>query len=161
MKRGIILLSIVFYSLIDLKAVGTGTISNVKIGSTKADIQAAIGGVKASKEYDVLKGTIADKQGDLAVRASFDHGICNMIKYASSDHKKICPEVLSTILFLNSNGVKWAKQWSIKSKESFRSLDGKCYACVTHGNEVFVIEGSFFNKSMNELKDGRNSILKN
>jgi membrane peptidoglycan carboxypeptidase len=120
----------------------------VRVGATQAEIHQgmAIGmGINLHRDKD--------QDPNLRVSAGFERGVCNRIKYVSVDKRKISDHAVSGILCLNSRGVAWIVQEFPKTegKVYYRSVDGRYWAVVTYGNEIFIYTETLFRKTMSEI----------
>jgi hypothetical protein len=120
----------------------------IRIGATQAEIHQGIESGKAGLNLHPAK----DQDPNFSVSAGFEWGVCNRIKYASVDNRKISDHAVSGILCLNSRGVAWiVQEFPVKEgKVYYRSVDSKYRAVLTNKTELSVFSEALFQKTMRE-----------
>jgi hypothetical protein len=127
----------------------------VRIGATQSEIRKVTSKYHAThpvgSEYEIIE----NRDPSLRIRAGFDKGICNRIKYISANHQKIADHTISLILSMNSNGVAWIVQKTPVTEGTvyLKSVDGKYRAVLTDKTELFVFTEALFQKTMREMDE--------
>jgi hypothetical protein len=100
--------------------------------------------------------------GDLRVRACFDHGICNKIIYTSEKKQKFSAHWVSSTLGLNSRGSAWIVRESSNAKTTFyNTYDNRFYARLLDGNHLGVMTGQLLNKTIDKINAQKLKALNN
>lgn len=120
----------------------------IRVGSTQAEIHQGIENGKGGLNLHPGK----NQAPNLRVSAGFERGVCNRIKYASVDKRRLSDHAVSSILCLNSRGVAWiVQEFPVKEgKVYYRSVDSRYRAVLTHGNELLIFTEALFQKTMLE-----------
>jgi membrane carboxypeptidase/penicillin-binding protein PbpC len=98
-----------------------------------------------------------DQDPKFRVKAGFEKGVCNRIKYISLDGRNISDHAVSVLLSRNSKGVAWIVQEFPKKegKVYYRSVDSRYRAVLTNQTELFIFTEKLFQKIRREI-DGEN-----
>ncbi|MCE9588853.1 MAG: hypothetical protein K8R57_11140 [Verrucomicrobia bacterium] len=124
--------------------------SLVWIGETEAAMSKKLGHPTLDKDVRIYR------DGDLIIRARFDHGVCKSITYISEKKRKFTDHWVSATLGVNSGGRAWLVDESDIPKEiHFKTFDHTFYALLTDGNELRVTTEAFLKKRLMELEDKR------
>jgi len=90
--------------------------------------------------------------GDLRIRACFEHGICNKIIYSSEKKRKFTDHWVSSTLAVNARGRAWLVREGSKSKATFyNTYDEKLYARLLEGNQLGILTEKLLNQSMQKI----------
>ena len=96
------------------------------------------------------------RDGDLIIRASFEHGICNKIIYISEKKKKFSEHWVSSTLAVNARGRAWLVRESSGPKMTYyNTYDDKFYARLKGGNNLGIFTEKVIHQviaQMNEKK---------
>jgi hypothetical protein len=148
---------IILLSVVAIMALGNASPSiaaapsatDLKVGSTEAEIKKAIASSVDVKKVDFVSGD----NPNLKVSAGFEVGKCNRIRFATINKHKIPPKTLMDILLVNSGGVPWGVQMKSNAgdKVYYTSKDGKYRAVLTNGNSILIFTDALFQKSMKEM----------
>ena len=119
----------------------------IRVGATRSQIRQAIDNPQTW--FDQTR----THPHDLRIRAGFEKGLCNRIKYISVNQERISDHTISVILSLNSRGVAWIVQETPVNvgKVYYRSADGKNRAVLTDRKELFVFTEALFQKTNAEI----------
>ena len=144
-NTSILLLIILTFSVIGCAA---RTRPSVRIGATQAEIHQGIENCNAT--LNLHKGE--DQDPKFRVKAGFEKGVCNRIKYISLDERKISDHSVSVLLSHNSKGVAWiTREISSPERTTYLTIDGKYRAILTNKKELFIITEKLWQKSLSEL----------
>jgi len=148
------LLPILIHALVGCS---TQPLSSVRIGVTQAQMHQGIENCKAN--LNLHQGE--DQDPKFRVKAGFEKGICNRIKYISLDERKISDHVVSVLLSRNSKGVAWIVQESPvkKGKVYYRSVDSRYHAVLTNRTGLLIFSEALLQKIRREI-DGENQKSK-
>jgi hypothetical protein len=120
--------------------------SLVWIGETEAAMSKKLGAPALDKDVRVYR------DGDLIIRANFDHGVCSRIKYISEKKRKFTDHWVSATLALNSQGRAWfVDEHSSPKKSYFNTFDYRYYALMNNSNELRVFTATGLKKLKREL----------
>jgi membrane carboxypeptidase/penicillin-binding protein PbpC len=94
-----------------------------------------------------------DQDPKFRVKAGFEKGVSNRIKYISLDGRKISDHAVSVLLSRNSKGVAWIVQEFPKKegKVYYRSVDSRYRAVLTNQTELFIFTEKLFQKTTREI----------
>jgi hypothetical protein len=144
-NTSILLLIILTFSVIGCAA---PTRSSVRIGATQAEMHQGI--KRCNESLNLHNGE--DQDPKFRVKAGFEKGVCNRIKYISLDERKISDHAVSVLLSRNSKGVAWiTREDSTPAKTTYLTIDGKYRAILTNRTELFICTNALFRKAMQEL----------
>ena len=140
------LLPILIYALVGCS---TQPRSSVRIGVTQAQMHQGIENSNANLKLHQGE----DQDPKFRVKAGFEKGICNRIKYISLDGRKISDHAVSVLLSRNSKGVAWiVKESPVKEgKVYYRSVDSRYRAILTNQAELFIFTEKLFQKTTREI----------
>ena len=118
------------------------------LGETEEAMTKKLGQTRLEKYIRVYR------DGDLIIRARFDHGACVGITYISERKRKFTNHWVSSTLAVNSRGRAWFTFESSTPKKSFyRTYDHKFYAQLREGYELRVKTEAFLKKALREHKE--------
>jgi|GEM_PF-2361854 len=90
--------------------------------------------------------------GDLRIRACFEHGICNKIIYSSEKKQKFSAHWISSTLAVNARGRAWVVRESSKGHVTYyNTYDDKFYARLLDGNHLGVMTEKVLRQSMQKI----------
>jgi len=117
--------------------------SLVWIGETEAAMSKKLGHLILDKDVRIYR------DGDLIIRARFDHDICKGIAYISEKKRKFTDHWISATLAVNSGGRAWLVDESdIPNVILYKTYDHKFYAGLTDGNKLRVKTEAFLKKGL-------------
>ena len=106
------------------------------------------------------KKTRVYRDGDLIIRATFDHGLCNRIIYRSEKKRKFTDHWVSATLGVNSRGRCWfTYENSTPKKSFFKTYDHKFYARLRNGTDLGIMTEAVYKRAsqkLDETKHGNN-----
>jgi len=118
------------------------------LGQTEEEMNKFLGKPEIEKD----KGARIYKNGNVQVRANFDHGVCSRIKYISEKKRKFTDHWVSATLALNSQGRAWfVDEHSSPKKSYFNTFDYRYYALMNNSNELRVFTATGLKKLKREL----------
>jgi hypothetical protein len=98
------------------------------------------------------KKTRVYRDGDLTIRATFDHGACNRIIYISQKNKRFSEHWVSATLAVNSRGRSWFTFENSSPRKSFyRTYDYKFYARMKNGTDLGIMTEAVYKKAYSKL----------
>lgn len=128
--------------------------TRVFLGQTEAKMTERLGKPTTGRD----PGVKIYHDNHVEVRASFEDGVCNKIKYFSDKGRKFSTHWVSATLCLNSHGSAWVVyQGSTPKKTYYRTCDVKVYARLTNGNELGILTDQLVERASRRLEDRKKS----
>ena len=128
--------------------------ASVWLGETEAAMTRKLGSPTLDKKTRVYR------DGDLIIRATFDHGLCNRIIYRSEKKRKFTDHWVSATLGVNSRGRCWfTYENSTPKKSFFKTYDHKFYARLRNGTDLGIMTEAVYKRAsqkLDETKHGNN-----
>lgn len=122
--------------------------ARIWLGETEAAMTQKLGVPTIERKIRVYR------DGDLIVRATFDHGTCNRIIYTSERKWKFTDHWVSATLAVNSKGRSWfVFENSTPKKTYYRTFDHKFYARLKEGNNLGVMTETACKRSARDRSD--------
>ena len=122
--------------------------SIVWLGETEAAMSKKLGHPSLDKDVRICR------DGDLIIRARFDHDICKGITYISEKKRKFTDHWVSATLAVNSGGRAWVVvESNTSNKTIYKTFDHKFYASLREGCELRIKTEAFLEKGLRELKE--------
>jgi hypothetical protein len=116
--------------------------AQIWLGETEGAMTKKLGQPRLEKDIRVYR------DGDLIIRARFDHGVCNRIIYISEKKRKFTDHWVSSTLAVNSRGRAWFTFESSTPKKSlYRTYDHKFYARLKNGSDLGIMTEAVFKKA--------------
>lgn len=116
------------------------------LGESEAEMTKKLGPPTLEKQAKIYR------DGELIIRATFDHGICNKIIYRSEKKRKLNTHWISATLAVNSRGRCWfTYEGSSPRKTFYRTYDDKFYARLKNGTDLGIMTEAVFKKAEREV----------
>jgi hypothetical protein len=120
--------------------------ASVWLGDSEAKMTKKLGTPTRDKKTRVYR------DGDLTIRATFDHGACNRIIYISQKNKRFSEHWVSATLAVNSRGRSWFTFENSNPRKSFyRTYDHKFYARMKNGTDLGIMTEAVYKKAYSKL----------
>jgi len=116
--------------------------AGIWLGETEAAMTKKIGVPTLDKKTRVYR------DGDLTIRATFDHGGCNRVIYISEKKQRFSDHWVSATLAVNSRGRAWFTfEGSSPKKSYYRTYDHKYYARLKNGTDLGIMTEAVYKKA--------------
>jgi hypothetical protein len=126
--------------------------ASVWLDETEAAMTKKLGAPTLDKKVRVYR------DGDLIIRASFDHGKCSRIIYLSEKKEKFTDHWVSSTLAVNSRGRCWFTFESSTPKKSFyKTYDHKFYARLRNGTDLGIMTEAVYKQAFQKLDDAKHA----
>ena len=130
--------------------------ASVWLGETEASMTRKLGAPTLDKKTRVYR------DGDLIIRATFDHGLCNRIIYRSAKNRKFSDHWVSATLGVNSRGRSWfTYENSTPKKCFFKTYDHKFYARLKNGTDLGIMTEAVYKQAFQKLDDSKHANNQN
>ena len=124
--------------------------AGIWLGETEASMTKKLGAPTLDKKVRVYR------DGDLTIRATFDHGICNRIIYISAKKRKFTDHWVSSTLAVNSRGRAWFTFEDSTPKKSFyKTYDHKFYARLRNGTDLGIMTEAVYKQAAHKPDDAK------
>ena len=124
--------------------------AGIWLGETEASMTKKLGSPTLDQKTRVYR------DGDLIIRATFDHGVCNRIIYISKH--RFTDHWISATLAVNSRGRAWFTFQSSTPKKSFyRTYDNKFYARLKDGTNLGIMTESVYREALKKVENRKKS----
>jgi hypothetical protein len=124
--------------------------AGIWLGETEASMTKKLGAPTLDKKVRVYR------DGDLTIRATFDHDICNRIIYISAKKRKFTDHWVSATLAVNSRGRAWFTFEDSTPKKSFyKTYDHKFYARLRNGTDLGIMTEAVYKQAAHKLDDAK------
>ena len=124
--------------------------AGIWLGETEASMTKKLGAPTLDKKVRVYR------DGDLTIRATFDHGICNRIIYISAKKRKFTDHWVSATLAVNSRGRAWFTFEDSTPKKSFyKTYDHKFYARLRNGTDLGIMTEAVYKQAAHKPDEAK------